>query len=296
MMQPLFPAIMKFLKTEKIQKLSALWYSFFKTRLHIGIICFFLYHNIIYYYLNQQAAPINLPVLFAFALWNLALYLFDRAYDYNKDRITQAKDALSIKQARLGIYIAVLLTLLPAGMLAISHLPLAPYLFFLPVTFLYTLPLTKKGVRVKNLFLVKNLYSALFIWTLPVAVILHYYQGITQPVYLLVIQNYYFFFFVLMGEIIWDFKDVRSDTIHGVQTLPVILGFSLTRFLLLVMLTANCVFFYLQTGYVNWPVIAFFLAFIVFANDRTPVILFHLPLLLVIADNVVKFIRFRIML
>ncbi|OWY22913.1 hypothetical protein C7N43_05240 [Sphingobacteriales bacterium UPWRP_1] len=295
-MQPVFIQITQLLQTKTAKKAIQLWYAFFKTRLHIGIICFFLYHNIIYYYLNQQSAPIKLHVLLSFAFWNLALYIFDRAYDHIKDQITQVNDALTTKQARWGLYGSVVLCLVPAGILSVYREPLLPYLFFIPVTFLYTLPLNKKGIRVKNLFLVKNLFSALFIWTLPVVVILHYYQGVEQPVGYLLIQNYYFLLFVLMGEIIWDFKDVRSDSLHGVQTLPVVLGFSATRVILLLLLVANCLLFYLQTGFINWPVVAFFMGFIVFANDRTPVLLYHLPLLLVMADNIFKFIRFRMLL
>ncbi|QQS29361.1 MAG: UbiA family prenyltransferase [Sphingobacteriales bacterium] len=267
--------------------------SIFKTRIHVAVICFFLYHNIIYYYLNNNAEPIHLPVLLAFAIWNLALYLFDRAYDYNKDIITDAQDALSNRQARWGIKIALALTLFPIGLLLCFQYPVLPYLFFIPLTFLYTLPLTKHNIRVKNLFFIKNLYSAIFIWTLPLVVILRYYQGYPQSVPQLLFENYYFLVFVLMGEIIWDFKDVAADKAHKVQTLPVVLGFSTTRIILFLMLTVNCTLFYLQTGYINYPVVAFFLLFIFFAKETTPVWCYHLPLLLVIADNVWKFIKFR---
>lgn len=267
--------------------------SIFKTRIHVAVICFFLYHNIIYYYLNNNAEPIHLPVLLAFAIWNLALYLFDRAYDYNKDFITDAQDALSNRQAQWGIKIALALTLFPIVLLFYFQYPVLPYLFFIPLTFLYTLPLTKHNIRVKNLFLIKNLYSALFIWTLPLVVILRYYQGFPQSIPQLLFENYYFLVFVLMGEIIWDFKDVEADKVHKVQTLPVVLGFPATRIILLLLLIANCTAFYLQTGYINYPVILFFLLFILFAKQTTPVWYYHLPLLLVIADNVIKFIQFR---
>ena len=193
-----------------VSKIEEIFYAVVKTRLHVAAIYYFIVCRIIAATAHIDFRP-YIPVILAYTIWHYALYLYDRAYDAHLDNINNAVESLHGKYRNLLMYISILLVLAPVLILFYYKQPILPYLFFIPITFLYNLRIFPANKAFKHFTLIKNLYSAVLIWPLPVAVILKFYVGMDN--YLIEIMYWFipFIIFVLMGEIIWDMRDVIGD-------------------------------------------------------------------------------------
>lgn len=143
--------------------INHIYYPLVKYRIHISVIFLFLLINVYSLFAKQLIAW---PVVLSFFMWHYALYIFDRAFDYNLDAINQPKEAILPKERNFFLILSFSLCIAPIVLLIVFNYTIIPYLFFIPITFLYTYPVYKK-IRSKNILFFKNFYSAFFIWTLP---------------------------------------------------------------------------------------------------------------------------------
>ncbi len=253
--------------------LTYIYYPFVKYRIHISLLFFFLIVGTFDYIAHR---PIVWPVVIAFSAWHFALYIFDRAYDFDKDKITQPQEAIRPNERKFWLIISFVCTAIPLVVLPAAGLSVVPYLPFIPVTFLYTFPIYK-GIRAKNITLVKNLYSALLIWTLPLSVILYSYSGSELGFWVVFEQNFLgMFIYVMVGEAFWDIRDIEGDRINQVKTLPVVFGIIPTKIYLFALIVTDLLFFGRPVG--DSAVIYSILILLV--NRRTPNWVYHLPALL----------------
>lgn len=244
-----------------------------KYRIHISLIFVFLLINV---YKLIAKTPVNWPVVWAFGLWHFALYIFDRAYDYQLDAINQPQEAVLPKERRFILWLSVALCLIPVIILLWFKLNVVPYLPFIPITFLYTYPLVKNK-RSKNILIFKNVYSALLIWTLPLATVCYYYTNLEMS--LSELYSKYFlgmFIYVMVGEAFWDIRDVEGDRTQNVNTIPVVFDVGITKIYLLALIFGDYCFVSHRITFSSM----IYVVLICLVNQKTPRWVFHLPPLL----------------
>lgn len=252
-----------------------LYYPLVKYRIHISVIFLFL---LIHVFEQHSEGNYPWPVIISFSLWHFALYIFDRAYDYKLDAINQPKEAILPVERNFFLVLSFVTCLAPLVILPYYGLSVWPYLPFIPITFLYTFPVYK-GIRSKNIFFFKNLYSALFIWTLPLAVIAYYYTDTDLGFFELFKGQFLgLFIYVMVGEAFWDIRDVDGDRQLKVYTIPVVLGVLVTKFYLISLILIDLFIFGKSVG--DSTII--YIILIVFLNKDSPRWLFHLPALLAV--------------
>lgn len=251
---------------------DVLVYPAVKYRIHISALFFFLLVSSF----EQAGQPVIWPAVWAFSAWHLALYLFDRAYDYDKDAISQPQEAIRPAERNLWLSVSFILAAAPLLILNASGLSVLPYLPFVPVTFLYTFPVYR-GLRAKNLFLIKNLYSALLIWTMPLAVVVFAYSDSGRTFGSLFKAHFLgMFLYVLVGEAFWDIRDIESDQVHGVRTIPAVFGILPTKAYLLSLVLLDVLVFGRPVG--DSAIV--YTALIALVGRSTPNWVYHLPALL----------------
>lgn len=253
--------------------LNKIYYPFVKYRIHISIIFLFLLINV---YTNLAKQPTAWPVVIGFSLWHFALYIFDRAYDYKLDAINQPKEAILPKERNFFLVLSIILCLIPLIILPLKNRSVFPYLPFIPVTFLYTYPLYK-GIRSKNILLFKNIYSALFIWTLPLAFVAYFYTNTEQTFYE-IFKTYFLglFIYVMVGEAFWDIRDMEGDKDQNVKTIPVVFGINVTKIYLIALIITDL--FVVGKSVTDSTII--YVILILFAKPSSPRWIFHIPPLL----------------
>jgi 4-hydroxybenzoate polyprenyltransferase len=255
-------------------------YSILRYRIHISLIFFFILLNSWH---KLGVVQPNFFVIISYTIWHWALYLFDRAYDAELDIISQGNEAVPIYQKKNLIIFCIVLSVLPFLILYINNENLLPYILFFPFTFLYTFRIQFIGnKRVKDFFILKNLYSAILIWTLPFCLILKIYAGAEQSISYIFI-NYFFSLFwnTFAGEILWDIRDKKADRINSVNTLPVKLGVFKTKVILFLFWFSSVIFFsnYLQIS-------SFFFLLVLFLSNRkkSPNWIYHILPIISIFD------------
>lgn len=253
--------------------LDKIYYPFVKYRVHISVIFLFL---LIQLYTGFAKQPIVWPIIVSFFCWHFALYIFDRAYDYQLDAINQPQEAILPKERNFFLWLSVLLCLIPIPVLLYYKLNVLPYLPFIPITFLYTFPIYN-GLRSKNILLFKNLYSALFIWTLPLAVVMFYYTQ-TNLSFWEIFKTHFLglFLYVMIGEAFWDIRDVRGDQEQGVRTIPVVFGVRYCKIYLYALILIDWIIF---GNAVNSSTLVYVIL-ISIVHPNSPRWLFHVPPLL----------------
>jgi len=262
---------------------SNVFYRIIKYRIHI---CVFSFIFLLTFYNSYLHLTPDWPVMLSFFLWNVALYLFDRAYDSRLDVISQPQEAITEKERVPFLVFSIALSFVPFLILGFSGKPVWPYLFFLPITFLYTYPVFA-GKRVKDFLLIKNLYSAVIIWPLPVVAVAYFYAGNTQVDFwhLMKDQLFPFFLYVMIGEAFWDIRDVHGDRVNGVNTIPVVFGTNYAKIYLYGLLVVDLLTskFKFSEPFVIYCVLIFFV------TPNSPRWVFHIPPLIALYRWVLSF-------
>ncbi len=263
-----------------LETIKNILYSITKTRIHVALIFFFLMATLPSVFM-QTDIQLHLSVPIAYSIWIFALYLFDRVHDTHKDMDTDAKDTFSLSTSRLLLIFSIGLAFVPVVLLWWSGQRIWPALVLFPITFLYTVPIYK-GVRAKDIFIFKNLYSALFIFTLPMFFVIYVYAQYTWDLERLLMNLGYLTMFVFVGEVIWDIKDIDADKKHGVRTFPALYGLEKTRIFVLALLIGICLYSSYFSRGVNIPMMLGFVTFVLLVRKNTPVWIYHLPLLVIL--------------
>lgn len=251
-----------------------------------------MYAFILYNIIENHTNPSKyIPVVIAFSIWNYALYLFDRAYDAHLDSLSSEKEALTGVNNRYFLLFSILLSLVPIILLISFHFSIFPYLFFVPVTFMYNLRIFPNKKAIKHYFLLKNIYSAIFIWTLPIVCILKYYLYLPYSFFQIYTWFWAFVFTVLVGEIIWDIRDMDGDIKDGLQTIPIVLGLKKTK----IILVSAILFIFLPVSFwrqqLDWIFIIVFLFYAIFSTPKMPKWIFHLPIFVTILKFLYIYVR-----
>lgn len=246
-------------------------FGFVKYRLHLSVVfMLLLYGNNL-----KVHQPINLLLLASFSLWHFSLFLFDRIYDRDIDKLSQPDEYVKEHLASMLYILVALMMVASFTCYWFSDKPLAYWLYLLPITFLYPLK-CYKNYRVKSIFLVKNLYSAIFIYVIPV-----YLHTLlltpNNPDYIALIS---LGIYVLIGEIFWDIRDITADKENNTHTIPNTLGLGITKIILLLLMAAD----YWVKGYEITTSAYVYLVLLAFIHEKSDRLLFHIPPLLALVN------------
>jgi len=170
-------------------------------------------------YLMAGISP-DYILCFASSLVIYATYTLDRALD--------SDDCTGYYGTHI-IFMLIFLSIIISSYIFTSRINIIPVIFPFVVGLSYTkgLKFGKRKFRLKAGFGVKNIIVA-FTWSTFIFLIISEYAR--NPVIILV----WFFFFLksFINTVIYDFRDVESDTIAGIRTIPVVIGKNKSRILL----------------------------------------------------------------
>lgn len=263
-------------------------YKSLRYRLHVSIIFWF----ILFFGFNKLNGDVDYLIINGFFIWHFALYLFDRGFDSELDLIIHPEEAVPKNQKNFVVIFSIILSIIPF-LLTITHGLKAfwLYLFLFPITYLYTYPVFHKKYRAKNVFLLKNFYSAFFIWTLAPALIFYVFSEIEVS-----FIKFYFdvafgsFIYVLIGEIFWDIRDEEGDKLAEVNTIPVKLGLFRTKIILFILLIIDFIISFNYYNHSFW----IYLFLIIFIKPNWPKWIYHIPVLLALIRFIFEILKYEI--
>ena len=187
-------------------------YYIVKYRIHISGVFFVLLlaNN------SRLTARPNWALIISFTCWHFALYLFDRVYDRALDAQSQPREHVRNGEYKFLYLFTLLLLLLSFVLYYSTGFNILGWLILFPVTFLYTYPLFNR--RAKDIFLVKNLYSALLIWSLPLMIQSWLIGNGWEAIHKTTQSISWLFLYVMLGEVLWDIRDSSIDKKYGIST------------------------------------------------------------------------------
>ncbi len=253
-------------------------FVFVKYRLHISLIFFFL----LYYNNLRYGFPINYPLLISFSLWHFALFLFDRVYDRKIDKISQPDEYIEDKNSSSFYAVVVLLLAVSLIFYFITGFKLIYWLILFPITFLYPYRVVGR-FRIKSLLFVKNLYSALLIFCLPLIIQLHLISNGDANYTKLLTPILSLFIYVLIGEVFWDIRDMQADKTDGTATIPNTLGLLATKIYIIILILADA---FLTKNFFSTSAIVYLLL-VIFVRESSYRLFFHLPPLIALIRFIV---------
>jgi len=160
----------------------------------------------------------------------LFIYSMNRITDREEDAINLPDRARFPHRIRIILlvvscffYVLFLMIVLQKNLLsfAVGLLPLV-------IAFLYSV------LRLKRVFVLKNILIAAACGA-SVLIVPAYYENWTVICGMIFL---FFFLMVFINTIIFDIKDIRGDSVCGIQTLPVLLGIRATKYICYILLAA----------------------------------------------------------
>lgn len=196
--------------------------------LFIALVCVFLTYTS-FEFLNVQP---NVVLLFAVFLSTFSIYSLNRLTDMEEDLINAPEREVYVKGKEKTLLALCILSYGVALLLGFLVKPesILVLLFPLFIGVLYSMEFSRNIPRLKNISGMKNISVSLS-WTVGAVFLplIFKYPGF------LVISLLFYFVFVkcLVDTISFDIRDIEGDKKSGVKTIPVLLGRSKTRLLLL---------------------------------------------------------------
>jgi len=169
----------------------------------------------------------NLLACIAGGLIIYTVYTIDRALDSKEDASNRKE--LNGSRRDIGLAVSLVTFLIGSYLLAKEGMYIIGFVPFV-IGYLYSkgIRIGKFGVKLKGRAGIKNLVVGLT-WGVSTAVLAGKNCGSIVPVVLVFI---FFGVKLFVNSIIYDFKDIKGDTLAGIETLPVSLGERNTRILL----------------------------------------------------------------
>ena len=200
------------------------------------------------------------------------LYLFNKIYDREEDKISQPNVVLIDENVKIFGYICWILFLVPIFLLLFVGAPLWPYIVHTLSGFAYSYPFLK-GKRLKNFFVIKNLIAINnFMWPY-----VYMSMVVTSGISFFNILILYIPLFSLIWciEILWDIRDFYGDKAANIKTIPVVLGVNTSR--VLIILLASLAVFSASSNLLSTPFVAIWtIVMCLFATPTRPRWFYHL--------------------
>lgn len=222
------------------------------------------------------------PILLANIFFITAAYTLNKVADHAEDFINEQT---RVRLNKNGIYIlsALFLVLGTFFYTTVGGLPFFGYgLLITMLSLWYSFP---KHARLKNLLIIKNLTPS-FCWFFSLCIL--FYAGgvhLNLPEVILGLSPLLILFFTF--EIIWDMPDHAGDRLLGVKTLPVVIGFRYTRFVVCLLLA---VVFLLVSSRLNKIMAFVLLLYILFVPETARKLSYHYFLVSLVAASIAVYL------
>jgi len=194
--------------------------SFFKYRINIALLIFFICINSFEGRVNGDSYLISL----SFAMIFSAIYVFNKATDIVEDNLNLR--SFPIKNKNYAIIFSLTSAIIPIPYLFFTKKSLLLFYLFVPFLFgfLYSYQLSFLKIRrLKEIILLKNLISAL-VWALtPLAISFLFLDKIN------ILSFVHTFIMVFIIEVIWDIRDIEGDLANKISTIPNKFGILFTK-------------------------------------------------------------------
>lgn len=246
------------------------------SRIHVSILFYFIATS---YYDSFNLT--NNYLLLSIVVWHYALYLFDRVFDWKIDSKYQGEESIPQSYVSILFFFIVLLLIASLVLFYKSGFSIWYWGILFPLTFLYTVPIIYNK-RIKQFLVLKNLYSAVVIWALPIYLIVYLETKIPITNWALGMKLVVLVLSVLIIEAFWDIRDKQGDLDNNIHTMPNQFGTKYTKYYLITLLFLE----FLIIRDLNFFIITMFI-FILFVNERSHKIYFHLPIFLLILRGLI---------
>jgi 4-hydroxybenzoate polyprenyltransferase len=211
-------------------------------------------------------------ILIANTLGVFGIYLINKISDRVEDisnghAFNFSKNSAIIRGGVFLFCISGILYLIPQKILLIPG-----GVLLLTLGVLYSFPPNK---RLKNIFIVKNSIPA-FCWFLSLSLLIFGSVRVAESEFLSLILIMKLLLPILVlefiFEIIWDMPDRKGDSVAGVKTIPLLIGFLKTKILLIIL---SVIAFFMLTSLHNKIACILFIIFLIHVKDNTPKKTYH---------------------
>ncbi len=187
---------------------------------------------ILYFSFLLEGASTNLLLLLATFFLAISVYSFNKVTDIEEDAVNLPERAQFAKRNRDLLILASLVSINIAIVFAFFSNPYASVLIIFPfyISVLYSIGVQK--LRLKDVLLLKNVIAAA---TCTVAAVLLPLVVHSDAALIVMLVAYFVFLKLFINSVIFDIRDIEGDKKAGVRTIPVYLGKSKTRALLLIL-------------------------------------------------------------
>ncbi len=244
-----------------------------KYRMHIIVLSLLLVIHSLEWSLGHVSLD-TIVVAFSVACVIAFAYLFNKATDTEEDMKSRKGEEISPQSVRNTYVAASVLAILPLCWLWLYPTALGLFVVVALAGFLYS-SRRAFGFRVKDMFLLKNLFSAGFFWAMPVAISPATWRGSMSS--LDAVHFAFVYLIALMIEIFWDMRDVDGDRQAGIRTIPNTCGFLFTKILVTAVgVIATVVAATNAYPLVVYPGIALLVLFVIGATRVRPAYYYHM--------------------
>ncbi|WP_394295691.1 UbiA family prenyltransferase [Candidatus Methanoperedens nitratireducens] len=175
-------------------------------------------------------------------------YGLNKLTDLKEDTVNNPERVGTIKKLghifKFSVALSFILALILGFLVNILILPVLLFPLFSGI--LYSIRLSKNLPRLKDITGVKNIIIALT-WAVSSTLLPIIYSSGRIDIYTLLIF-YFFFFKSYINSILFDACDIEGDSMHGMRTIPILLGKSKTKKLLLI----------LNSTFIPWLILSYY--------------------------------------
>lgn len=201
----------------------------------------------------------------------ISMFTINRVFDFKEDSISQYSERC--KNQGTYLFVSIILAIVPLIVLFFNKAPILPFIGLIIIGWMYSIPVWR-GRRVKNIFLLKNIWAALITY---LSMVIFTYPYLTQEISFQQVTFIYVPLLVIAFtyEILIDIKDIKGDRSASVKTLPNTIGPDNTKIVIWLILASLMIFLqYFRNDIAIASVALLFLASI-FVNEKRGLWFYH---------------------
>lgn len=208
----------------------------------------------------------DLILIFSFVLWHIFVYSLNKIYDIKEDTVLD-KNPIKSNELNYFILISIFLFIIPLVLLIYFGYDIKPYLILVIVGYSYSASPFGTDRRIKNIYILKNIYAAFWTIAVPCILVIHYMDYTIDEK----LTQYFSYYFILLLsiEIISDLPDIKGDAMMGVNTMAVKLGYNFTKYVSLVLLGGLVVYSSLLEKYYMIVIPSYIFVLLYFSNENS---------------------------
>ncbi len=247
--------------------------------LNIDVILIYMTISVIMMHSFKLMPSRGFALLLANTAFIIASYTLNVIADHTEDSINE-RGALKLSKPGVLVLCSLLFALFIGVYTNIGGAPFGAAALIMSIASVwYSFP---RGHRLKNVFLLKNIVPSLC-WAFTLLALFYLAGGMYFYTFMQVVPGFVPFFLLFFAfEIMWDLPDRKGDAESGVRTLPTMIGFRASRYVIALLFVG--VTFYIPT-LLDKGATAILILFVLFVPERSKKIVYHsfLTILMILA-------------